>query len=109
MEAVQLEDAGGLIQIGLDLIDDWVENHGNYWIKLFWKYVRDALVGVEATPALHASAVQQVTSLDSLIEFVLSFVDKYVEDSGRPLLKLFWKMIRKQFEPKAMAKDLQGV
>ena len=105
IQALQQEDAGGLIDIGLNLIDDWVESFGLSWVSLIWKYVRASLTGSTAD---HASAVQQVTSLDSLIEFVLSFVDKAVEESGRPLLKIFWKMIRSQFVPATMAKDLQG-
>jgi hypothetical protein len=102
LRKLQAQDSEGIIEMVLGMIDAFIAASGNAWLRFLWRFVRGALTGMLPEPEPNAM-VQAATSLDSLIEFVLTVVDKYVAESGRPLLAFAWKVIRPHLEPAKIA------
>jgi len=109
-EAMLANDSTGLIEVGLELIDEWVARQAKPWLSTLWTWIRAALRGsmnLEMEAEADDPRIEAVTSVDALLEFVLSFVDKAIEESGRPVLKMLWRLLRPHLVPKTIALGLE--
>lgn len=100
-EAIR-EDATTLGEVLTGMMDAFVARRP--WLATAWVIIKKVFSGKLVFPE---DEVERASTLDALLEMFLKAVDAAVEASGRPLLKMLWRVVRTYLSPSAIAAEFE--